>query len=118
MIRAHKIVLASASPIFRDMFQYDENYIEYQVVHMKMKSRFTAAVIDIVYMGETQVKEQECEEFMDMLQCYKLFNFQSYREEEKRSRYCYYNGGFCKAGRSCLYTHYNEDCEIHMSGNH
>ena len=33
-IRAHKVVLASASTIFRDMFQNDDGNTEYEVIHM------------------------------------------------------------------------------------
>ena len=80
-IQAHNVVLASASPIFRDMLQHDEDYIEYQVIHMKMKSRFKSAIVDLVYMGETKVKERECDEFMDMLSHYRLLQFNSHEDK-------------------------------------
>ena len=53
-IRAHKVVLASASTIFRDMFQNDDENTEYKVIHMRgIKSKLIAAMVDLVYNGET-----------------------------------------------------------------
>ena len=51
-IEARKVVLASASPILRDLLQYDDDYNEYQVSHMKMKSRFMSDMVDLVYTGQ------------------------------------------------------------------
>ena len=65
-VRAHKVVLASASSIFRDLFQSNEDNNEYQVVNIRgVKSCFLTAMIDLVYEGETKVKEREFEEFLN-----------------------------------------------------
>ena len=58
-IRAHKVVLASASTLFRDIFQNYDEETEYQVVHMRgVSSKLIVATIDLVYEGETQVEER------------------------------------------------------------
>ena len=64
-IRAHKVVLASASTIFRDMFQNDDDNTEYEVIHVRgVKSKLIAAMVDLVYNGETTLKEKDCNDFL------------------------------------------------------
>ena len=61
--RAHKVVLASASTLFKDMFQNYDEETEYQVIHMRgVSSKLIAAMIDLVYDGKTKVEEKECDE--------------------------------------------------------
>ena len=46
---------------------------EYQVIDMKgVKSRLLRAMIDLVYNGETQVEQRECEEFLNIMSHYKV----------------------------------------------
>ena len=67
-IRAQKVVLASASTIFRDMLQNEEEDMEYQVINMReVSTKFMMAMIDLVYKGETKVEKRECEEFLSIL---------------------------------------------------
>ena len=67
-IRAHKVVLASASTLFREMFQTNEEVEEYQVITMRGGNlTFMKAMVDLVYNGETEVKQIECEKFLDIL---------------------------------------------------
>ena len=48
-IRAHKVVLASASTIFRDIFQTDHENLEYQVINMRgVSSEFLVSMVDLV----------------------------------------------------------------------
>ena len=48
-ILAHKVVLASSSPIFRDMFKTYEEDEDHQVISMKgAHSRFINAMIDLI----------------------------------------------------------------------
>ena len=59
-IRAHKVVLASASTLFRDLFQTDEDNTEYEVIRMRgVSSNFMVSMVDLVYNGETTVKESK-----------------------------------------------------------
>ena len=61
-IRAHKVVLASASTLFRDLFQNQDEDTEYQEVHMRrVPSKLIVAMVDQVYNGEAQVEEKVCE---------------------------------------------------------
>ena len=64
-IRAHKVVLASASTIFRDLFQTVDENTEYEVIHMKgVSSKFIESMVDLIYNGETTVKERYCDNFL------------------------------------------------------
>ena len=52
-IRAHKVVLASASSIFRDLFQTDEENTEYEVIRLRgVSSNFIVSMVDLVYNRE------------------------------------------------------------------
>ena len=117
-VRVHKVVLASASTIFRDLFQNNEEEDEYQVIHIKgVHSNFLRAMMDLIYMGETKVEERECEGFLNLLRQYKILK---YNPNGKRSntKCKYYNRGFCKFGVDCAFDHQKGDCENHMAGYH
>ena len=114
--RAHKVVLASASTLFREMFQTGEDIEDYQVINMReVTSRFVKAMLDLVYNGETEVKQIECEEFLDLLKYYSLLK-DNYCQKRRKSKCNYFNRGFCKVGRDCVFDHPREDCERHMKG--
>ena len=71
-IRAHKVVLASASTVMRDTLQTNEEN-EYQVVHMNaVKSRLMRSIVDLLYNGETKVNQRDCEDFMNILSHYRI----------------------------------------------
>ena len=83
-IRAHKVVLASASTIFRDMLQTEEEDVEYQVINMKeVNTKFMLAMIDLVYKGEAKVENRECEEFLIILKEYNILKVKSNKETKK-----------------------------------
>ena len=59
-IRAHRAILASASTTFRDLFQTVDDNTEYEVIHMKgVSSKFISSMVDLIYNGETTVKERD-----------------------------------------------------------
>ena len=116
-IRAHKVVLASASTLFRDLFQTDEENTEYEVIRMRgVSSNFMVSMVDLVYNGETTVKESDCEDFLKFLKEYKILKFK-YEGETSTIRCNFYNRGFCRAGPDCMFDHPEEDCKSHMMGN-
>lgn len=116
-IRAHKVVLASASSIFRDLFQTDFEDNEYQVIYMRgVATKHVVAMVDLVYNGETKVKERDCAEFLQIIKEYKILKVKT-TEETQHVKCNFYNRGFCKAGQACAYDHPDEDCETHMVGN-
>ena len=67
-ILAHKVVLASASSLFREMFQDCV-----QTKHMN-------DMIELIYNGETEIKETECEEFLNILEEYRVASKESLGE--------------------------------------
>ena len=115
-IRAHKVVLASASAFFRDMFQTEMEEDEYQVICMKgVNSRLMTAMVNLVYDGETEVKQSECEEFLNILRQYGLLKVKS-KEGKSKIKCKFFNKGFCMIGPDCAFNHPREDCENHMLG--
>jgi hypothetical protein len=113
-IRAHKVVLASASTIFRDMFQNDDDNTEYEVIHVRgVKSKLIAAMVDLVYNGETTLKEKDCNDFLKTLKEYKIVKVKS-TEETIKTRCNFFNRGFCRSGSECLFNHPKEDCKTHV----
>ena len=67
------MVLASASTLFREMFQTNEEEVEYQVITMKgVNYIFMKAMVDLVYNGATEVSQKEYEQFLDILRQYRL----------------------------------------------
>ena len=62
VIRAHKVVLASASTILRDMSQTEDKNMEYEVLRMRgVSSKFMASMVELIYNGETTVEERDYE---------------------------------------------------------
>ena len=115
--RAHKVVLASASTLFRDLFQNYDEETEYQVIHIRgVSSNLIAAMIDLVYDGETKVEERECDEFLKTLKQYKIVKVKS-AEETAKIRCNFFNRGYCKNGSECAFDHPREDCETQKVGN-
>ena len=81
-----------------------------------VSSRFMTAMCDLIYEGETKVNERECEEFLKILQQYKLLKQNS--EDSQKVTCQYYNRGFCKIGPDCAFFHSKSDCANHMIGKH
>ena len=83
-ILAHKVVLASASTLFREMFKdYEENK-DYKEVRMKgVQSNYMKAMVELVYNGETEIKLNECKEFVNILKQYKVASKESGLSEDK-----------------------------------
>ena len=84
MILAHKVVLASASKIFRDMLRTYEKDKDHPVISMKgVKSKFINAMVDLIYHGETEVKQSECDEFMNLLIEYRVATKESSTKDKE-----------------------------------
>ena len=83
-IRAHKVVQASASTLFRDMCQNHDEDTDYQVIHRRgVSSKFVEAMVDLVYNSETQVEERDCEKFLQFLKEYKVLKVKSNEKTNK-----------------------------------
>ena len=89
------MVLASTSFFYRNVFQVDEEIEEYQMINMKgVKSRVLDDMFDLGYNGKTQVKQRECEEFINVMWHYKVLKDIPRREEKNK----YFSRAFCKVG--------------------
>ena len=83
-ILAHKVVLASASTIFRDMLRTYEKDKDHPVISMKgVQSKFINAMVDLIYHGETEVELSECEEFMNILIEYRVATEESSSKDKE-----------------------------------
>ena len=69
-ILAHKVVLASASTLFREIFQDSEE-------NKGVQSKYMNAMVKLVYNGETEIKLIECEEFINILKQYSVASKES-----------------------------------------
>ena len=117
-VRAHKVVLASASTLFRDMFQSDDE--EYQVILMKGVSlELMTAMLEIIYNGETKVNEEECEDFLNVLKDYRVLEEKVNQNRHLKPKYgivCnFWNRGFCKEGSLCSYGHPEQGCKEYIN---
>ena len=62
-IEAHKVLLASASPFFREVLL--ANTHSHPLIYMRgLKHHILAAVVDFIYLGETNVVQEELEAFL------------------------------------------------------
>ena len=83
-ILAHKVVLASASTIFRDMLRTYEKDKDYPEISKRgVQSKFINAMVDLIYHGETEVKLSECEEFMNILIEYRVATKESSSKDKE-----------------------------------
>ena len=70
-VEAHKVVLASLSPLFKDIFQ--KNKHAHPVVYMKgFKSSDLSAVLDFIYFGEANVYQDNLDSFLALAEELKL----------------------------------------------
>ena len=80
-IMAHKVVLASASSLFMEMFQDCEDN---KGVSMKgVQTKHMNAMIELIYNGETEIKLTECEAFLNILEEYRVASKESLSEEKE-----------------------------------
>ena len=83
-VLAHKVVLASASTLFREMFKDYEDKTDYKEVRMKgVQSNYMKVMVELVYNGETEIKMSECEEFVNILKQYKVASKESLSEDKE-----------------------------------
>ena len=73
-------------------------------------------MVDLIYNGETTVKERDSDDFLETLKEYKILKVKS-NVETNSIRCMFYNCGFCRAGPDCMFDHPNEDCKSRMLGN-
>ena len=61
-IKAHKVILCSASSFFKCLFEENPNRLEYKVENVS--SRELCMVLEFIYMGQFSVKEDELDTFL------------------------------------------------------
>ena len=80
-VEAHKVVLASASPFFRDLLK--KNGHPHPLVYMRgLKSEDLLAMMDFLYKGETNVFQENLDSFLALAEELKLKGLNSNTESE------------------------------------
>ena len=73
------------------------------------------AMWEIIYDGETKVKEEECEDFLITLKKYRILEEKVNQNRHMKPKYeivCnFWNRGFCREGSFCPYDHPQQDCK-------
>ena len=83
-ILAQKVVLASASTLFREIFLDSEEDKDYQEVNMKdVESKYMNAMVELINNGETEIKLIKCEEFINILKHYCVASKESLSEDKE-----------------------------------
>ena len=64
-IEAHKVILASSSPFFHKLLKTNKH--PHPMIYMKgMKSKDLVAMMDFLYLGETEIHEENLETFLNI----------------------------------------------------
>ena len=70
-IEAHKVVLASSSPLFMDIFKRNKHV--HPLVYMRgLKSKDLSAILDFLYLGEANVYQDDLDSFLALAEELKL----------------------------------------------
>ena len=81
-IKAHKIVLASSSPVFSDILK--KNNHAHPLIYMRgMKLGDLEAILDFLYLGETNVFQDNLESFLTLAEDLKLKGLQGRSEDNE-----------------------------------
>ena len=83
-IEAHKVVLASSSPFFRELLRRNRN--PHPLVYMKgLKSEDLVAMMDFLYKGETNVFQENLDSFLALADELKLKGLNTSGETDRDS---------------------------------
>ena len=70
-IEAHKVVLASSSPLFMDIFKRNKH--GHPLVYLRgLKSKDLSAILDFLYLGEANVYQDDLDSFLALAEELKL----------------------------------------------
>ena len=81
-IEAHKVILAASSPFFQNLLKRNKH--THPLIYMRcMNSEVLAAVVDFVYLGETNVSQQNLDSFLAIADELKLKGLVGQRNDLK-----------------------------------
>ena len=61
-IKAHKTVLNTASPFFKDIFE--ENNHPHPLIYLQLKYSYLEALVRFIYLGECEVLQKDLDQFL------------------------------------------------------
>ena len=117
-IDAHKVILATASSFFKDLFG-SLNHAHPMIFMRGVSANQLNSIIQLIYSGETTVHQDHIEGVLKLVEELKLDgeNEVNRKESKTKSILCnFFNRGFCKEGNSCPFNHPHDDCKDHLCG--
>jgi len=84
-LNAHKVILATSSPIFHDLLRRHKH--PHPLIYMKgVKSENMVAIVDFLYYGEVQVNQNNLDDFLAIAEDFKLKGLSGKEEAKKESQ--------------------------------
>ena len=113
-VDAHKVILASASAVFRSILKSVIH--SNPVIYMRgVQAQQLNSMMELIYFGETKVSQDECEGVLKLLDEFQITSEQKGNKNKIQSIMCnFWNKGYCKEGNKCLFSHEAEDCHEHL----
>ena len=116
-IDAHKVILATASRVFKDMFQ-SLNHANPMIFMREVTANQLNSLMQLIYFGETTVNQDQIEGVLQLMEEMQLDgeNKIDRKESKTKSILCnFFNRGFCKEGSRCPFNHPKDDCQEHLA---
>jgi len=67
MIEAHKVILSSSSPLFRDMLKKIKYSQSHPMIFLRgIKSKYLVSLLDFIYRGEVNILQEDIADFFNV----------------------------------------------------
>ena len=117
-VEAHKVILATASIFFKDLFK-TLSHGNPMIFMRGVTANQLNSIMQLIYYGETMVYEDQIEGVLQLMEEMKLDGEKELNRKlpKTKSIMCnFFNRGFCKEGNRCPFNHPKDDCQEHLDG--
>ena len=116
-VEAHKVILASSSTFFKDMFKSLNH--NHPLIYMRgvtlIQLRY---LIQLIYFEEKKVQDDECEIILKLIEEFQLYGEKEVVKKKEADTisimFNFWNKGYCKEGDGCPFDHTQDDCQEHL----